>query len=108
MSAIAPNPKIVATAIPLGQHIMLRSFGEGAIQTEAPIGNQLPGRPLAPKFRNFNTWRGRRFAVDQGTPVDAEIASSADRVLQVSPPAEPERVAPVSANRSGPVHVLVH
>ena len=48
----------------------------------------------------------RIFAVDQGTPVDAEIASSADRVLQVSPPAEPERVAPVSASRSGPVHAL--
>jgi hypothetical protein len=27
---------------------------------------------------------------------------------RLSPPAEPERVAPVSASQSGPVHALVH
>src|SRR5260221_187727 len=90
MSAIAPNPKIVATAIPLGQHIMLRSFGEGAIQTEAPIGNQLPGRPLAPKFRNFNTWRGRTTIETAG---QTEV-----RIRQLRPPLCPSIIdeTPVS------------
>src|SRR5262245_42626899 len=51
ISETAPNPTIAATALAPAQHIMARSFGEGAIPTEAAIGNWLPGRPLAhPRF----------------------------------------------------------
>src|SRR6516164_2156162 len=45
MSDIAPNPRIAATALALGQHIMSRSFGEGAIPT-GRLSENLPGRPL--------------------------------------------------------------
>jgi hypothetical protein len=69
---------------------MLRSFGEGAIQTEAPIGDQLPGRPLAPKFRNFNTWRGRTTIETAG---QTEV-----RIRQLRPPLCPSIIdeTPVS------------
>jgi putative tryptophan/tyrosine transport system substrate-binding protein len=62
---------------------------------------------FAPYSSHPSSAASASFAVDQTTPVDAGIASSADR-FRLPTPAEPERVAPASASRSGPIHALVH
>src|ERR1700738_2560604 len=42
------------------------------------------------------------------TPLGCGVASPADRELGLPTPAEPERVAPASASRSGPVSRVEH
>ena len=66
----------------------------GRLVTLEDAGNYITKLPKAPKIKlSF-----------QLTPLECGVASPADREPRIPTPAEPERVAPASASRSGPVH----
>jgi hypothetical protein len=59
--------------------------------------------PGAPVGASLDAIRKANDAMPRLTPLGCGVALPADRELGLPTPAEPERVAPASASRSGPV-----